>query len=217
VITPEHLQHHADWLMNGGGQRIEASYANLRDASLIGANLRGANLNGANLRGANLRGANLRGANLRDASLIDANLIGANLRGANLRGANLRGANLNGANLRGANLNGANLRGASLIDASLIGASLIDASLIGASLNGAIGNMREIKSAQFDQWQVTWSADVLAIGCQQHAIETWRNADPRWIAAMDSNATDWWSRYGSLVLRLIDASPATGVVLEVSQ
>ena len=119
-----------------------------------------------------------------------ANLCYANLRGADISYANLSGADLRGANLRGANLSGANLR-------------------------GAIGNMREIKSAQFDQWAVTWSADVLAIGCQQHAIEKWRNADPRWIAAMDSGATDWWSRYGALVLQLIDASPATGKVLEV--
>ena len=32
---------------------------------------------------------------------------------------------------------------------------------------------------------------------------------------MDSQASDWWSRYGALVLQLIDVSPATGVVLEV--
>jgi hypothetical protein len=69
--------------------------------------------------------------------------------------------------------------------------------VVGANLRSAIGNMPEIKSAQFDQWAVTWSADL------------------RWIAAMDSGATDWWSRYGALVLQLIDASPATGVVLEV--
>jgi uncharacterized protein YjbI with pentapeptide repeats len=126
--------------------------------------------------------------------------IAANLRGANLRYANLRYANLHGANLSGANLSYADLYGANLSYADLY---------------GAIGNMREIKSAQFDQWAVTWSADVLAIGCQQHAIEKWRNADPRWIAAMDQHASDWWSRYGALVLQLIDASPATGVVLEV--
>jgi hypothetical protein len=122
---------------------------------------------------------------LRDGSGKRLEASGANLRGANLIGADLRGADLSGANLRCANL------------------------------RCAIGNMREIKSAQFDQWAVTWSADVLAIGCQQHAIEKWRNADPRWIAAMDSGASDWWSRYGALVLQLIDASPATGVVLEV--
>ena len=149
--------------------------------------------------GANLQGANLRYANLWDANLQGANLSWADLHGANLRGANLRGADLHGANLRGADLRGADLRGANLH---------------GADLRGAIGNMREIKSAQFDTWAVTWSADVLAIGCQQHAIEKWRTAHPRWIAAMDSNATEWWSRYGALVLQLIDASPATGVVLE---
>jgi uncharacterized protein YjbI with pentapeptide repeats len=166
VITPEQLRQHADWLIDGSGQRIEAN----------GTNLRAANLSGADLRGANLRGADLNGA-----YLIDADLIAANLRGANLRGTNLRAANLRDANLR-----------------------------------GAIGNMREIKSAQFDQWTVAWSSDVLAIGCQQHAIKQWRNADPRWIAAMDSSATDWWSRYGELLLQLIDVSPATGVVLEVA-
>ncbi len=171
MITPEQLRQHADWLIDGSGQRIEASSANLRYADLCYANL----------RYADLRGANLRGANLRYADLSSADLSSADLRYANLRYADLRGAELRGANL-----------------------------------SGAIGNMREIKSAQFDQWTVAWSSDVLAIGCQQHAITKWRNADPRWIAAMDSSATDWWSRYGELILQLIDVSPATGVVLEVA-
>ena len=126
--------------------------------------------------------------------------VGADLSGSNLTGSDLTGADLSGADLRWADLSGANLRWANLI---------------GANLRGSVGNMREIKSAQFDSWSITWSADVLAIGCQQHAIEKWRNADPRWIAAMDPNASNWWSRYGALVLQLIDASPATGVVLEV--
>ena len=124
-------------------------------------------------------------------------------------------ANLSGANLSGVNLSYANLSGVNLVAANLSEANLSYANLSGVNLSYAIGNMREIKSAQFDQWAVTWSADVLAIGCQQHAIEEWRNANPRWIAAMDSGATNWWSRYGALVLQLIDASPATGVVLEV--
>jgi uncharacterized protein YjbI with pentapeptide repeats len=145
---------------------------------------------------------------------VGANLIRAYLSGAYLSRAYLSGAYLSGAYLRGANLSRAYLSGANLSGAYLIGADLSGAYLSGAYLSGAIGNKREIKSAQFDRWAVTWSADVLAIGCQQHAIEKWRNADPRWIAAMDSGATDWWSRYGELVLQLIDASPATGMVLE---
>jgi hypothetical protein len=104
---------------------------------------------------------------------------------------------------------------ANLSDANLSEANLSWANLSEANLREAIGNMREIKSAQFDRWPVTWSADVLAIGCQQHAIEKWRTADSRWIAAMDSQASNWWSRYGALMLQLIDAAPATGVLLEV--
>ena len=195
MITSEQLQQHADWLRDGSGKRIE----------VFDANLRGANLSGANLSHANLDDADLSYANLGDADLSYAKLRYVNLRGANLSGANLRYANLSHANLRDADLSYANLR-----DVNLRGANLRY-----ANLRGAIGNMREIKSAQFDQWAVTWSADVLAIGCQQHAIEKWLNADPRWIAAMDSGATDWWSRYGALVLQLIDASQATGKVVEV--
>ena len=144
-----------------------------------------------------------------------ADLRYANLSGASLRYADFSYANLRGADLRYADFSYADFIAAGLSGADFSGADLSGADLSGAYLSGAIGNMREIKSAQFDQWAVTWSADVLAIGCQQHAIEKWLNADPRWIAAMDSGATDWWSRYGALVLQLIDASPATGVVLEV--
>jgi uncharacterized protein YjbI with pentapeptide repeats len=196
VITPEQLRQHADWLIDGSGQRIEASSANLRYADLCYANLRYADLRGANLRGANLRYADLSSADLRGADLSSADLRYADLSSADLRGADLSGADLRYADLRYADLRGADLGG--------------------ADLSGAIGNMREIKSAQFDQWTVAWSSDVLAIDCQQHAITKWRNADPRWIAAMDSSATDWWSRYGELILQLIDVSPATGVVLEVA-
>jgi hypothetical protein len=138
---------------------------------------------------ANLRGANLQGANLRDANLRDANLQVGNLQGADMRGANLRDANLQVGNLQGADMRGANLRG--------------------ADLQFAVGNMREIKSMQIDTWAVTYTSDMLQIGCQRHSIELWRKSDPRWIAAMDTKASEWWDKFGPIVLGLIDASPAT--------
>ncbi len=157
------------------------------------AYLAGANLAGANLAGAYLAGANLAGANLADANLADANLARAYLADANLARAYLADANLAGANLAGANL--------------------ADANLADANLAGARGNMREIKSAQFDTWPVTWTrardgVTTLQIGCQRHDLELWRKADPRWIAAMDGNAPAWWEQYGAIVLALVDASPA---------
>jgi uncharacterized protein YjbI with pentapeptide repeats len=147
--------------------------------------------------------ANLRGANLIGDSLIDANLCGADLMGADLIGANLIGANLIDANLRGASLRGADLRDANLRDANLRG----------ADLRGATGNMREVKSAQFNIWPIAWTRSpdgvaTLRIGCQSHDLEKWRTADPQWIAAMDPGATEWWTKYGAIVLALVDAAPA---------
>jgi uncharacterized protein YjbI with pentapeptide repeats len=112
-----------------------------------------------------------------------------------------------------ANLTRANLTGADLTGAYLTGANLAGADLNGADLNGVRGNLREVKTAQFDQWPITWTTSpdgevTLQIGCQRHPLDLWRKSDPRWIAAMDSRATAWWGKYRDVVLALVDASPA---------
>ena len=132
-------------------------------------------------------------ADLQEADLQEADLQWAFLRGANLRWADLRGADLQGANLQGADLQ--------------------EAVLQGVNLCGATGNMREVKSAQFDTWPITWTRSpdgvtTLQIGCQRHDLELWRKSDPRWIAAMNEDATGWWAQYRDVVLALVDASPA---------
>jgi hypothetical protein len=128
--------------------------------------------------------------------------------------ADLAYACLAGAGLADANLARANLAGADLAYADLGAADLAGADLTGANLAAARGNMREVKSAQFDRWAVTWTTApdgvvTLQIGCQRHPLEMWRKGDPRWIAAMHPYAPEWWDRYGAIVLALVDASPAT--------
>ena len=114
----------------------------------------------------------------------------------------------------GANLARANLVGADLTDADLTGADLANANLTGSYLAGARGNMREVKSAQFDIWPITWTCapdgvTTLQIGCQRHDLDLWVKSDPRWISVMDSRAAEWWGRYRDVVLSLVQASPAT--------
>jgi len=128
--------------------------------------------------------------------------------------ADLARADLAGANLAYADLAGVNLTGVNLARADLSGVNLTGAYLARADLYGVRGNMREIKAAQFDKWEVVWTtaADgvvTLQIGCQRHPLEMWRKADPCRIAAMDHDAPEWWARYGAIVLALVDASPAT--------
>jgi uncharacterized protein YjbI with pentapeptide repeats len=124
----------------------------------------------ANLRGANLRGANLCSANLRDADLCNAGLCNANLRDANLRYAGLSGANLSGANLSGANLSGADIR-------------------------CCIGNGSEIKTLLITKYHITYTGEVLAIGCQQHSKSEWLGFDDETIARMDDGALEWWREW----------------------
>jgi uncharacterized protein YjbI with pentapeptide repeats len=149
-----------------------------------------ANLDFASLRGANLSDANLSDASLRGANLSDANLNGAYLSDADLRDANLNGAYLNGANLRGANLNGADLRG--------------------ANLRGASGNRLEIKSLFIsDDYPITYTSDVLQIGCELHDIAEWWGFDDKRIVDMDGKqALKFWRKYKGFIKQAIELSPA---------
>ena len=152
-----------------------------------GADLRGANLRGANLEGANLRGANLRGASLQGANLREANLQGANLEGANLEGADLWGANLRVANLRGANLEGANLW-------------------------GTTGNLAELKSIFIETYPITYTSEVMQIGCERHAIDDWWKFTDKEILLMDGKkALTFWKKYKEYLKQTIELSPAVPI------
>ena len=135
----------------------------------------------ANLSNAGLRNADLSYANLSGTDLSEADLSYANLRGANLRAADLSGANLRAADLRGANLRAADLR-------------------------WCIGNMREIKSAQFDTYDVTWTKDALAIGYQQHLIKEWWQFDDATITKMDGDMLLWWKKWKLVLQQIVEMS-----------
>ncbi len=111
------------------------------------------------------------------------------------------------------NLSWANLSTANLFRANLFAADLSGVDLSNIRIINTIGNGKEIKSAQFDNYNVVWTADTLAIGCQQHPISKWQKADPRWIAAMAADATEWWTKHGEFVLKMIEHSPATGKII----
>ena len=114
-----------------------------------------------------------------------ADLIGANLSRADLSEANLSRADLSEANLIGADLRGANLSRANLSSLK--------------SLWNTIGNMKEIKSMQLELYQITWTKDVLQIGCEQHPIKDWFKFSDETISEMDSEALEWWNKYKPLI------------------
>ena len=100
--------------------------------------------------------------------------------------ANLSNAGLHYANLRAADLRGANLRA--------------------ADLRWCIGNMREIKSTQFDTYDVTWTKDALAIGYQQHLIKEWWQFDDATITKMDGDMMLWWKKWKLVLQQIVEMS-----------
>ena len=134
-------------------------------------------------------------------SLCNANLSNAGLHYANLRAADLRAADLSGADLSYANLRAADLSGANLRAADLRGANLR-----AADLRWCIGNMREIKSTQFDTYDVTWTKDALAIGYQQHLIKEWWQFDDATITKMDGDMMLWWKKWKLVLQQIVEMS-----------
>ena len=135
-----------------------------------------------------------------------ADLRGADLRGVILRGADLSGADLRGADLRDADLRGADLSRAVLSRADLRGADLSGAFLNGADLSGALGNMREIFSLQLDTWPITFTRDVMQIGCQRHLLTDWWAFSDEQIAQMERRAPGWWKKWKPLLKQIVETT-----------
>lgn len=154
--------------------------------------------------------ANLASADLMGSDLTDTNLTRANLACANLACANLAGANLEGANLAYTNLTCVNMSYANLAGANLEGANLTDVNLTYANLTGAIGNFVHLKSIFCDTYHVTYTAEVMQIGCERHKLEDWWSfGDDRIIAMYGKTALEWWRIWKPILQQIIAASPAT--------
>ena len=117
-----------------------------------------------------------------------------------LRGADLRGTNLSYADLRYAHLSGADLSNANLSNANLNGADLS-----GANLRYCIGNNIEVKSLQIGTYLISYTKDILNIGCRSHKHSDWRTFSDSIILDMDEQkALDWWNLNKHFIFELID-------------
>jgi len=99
-------------------------------------------------------------------------------------------ANLSGADLREANLREADLRG--------------------ANLWGCAGERQKIKSIFISNiYPITYTSEILQIGCEGHLISDWWKFDDNKIKAMDGEkALKFWSSNKDLIKQIIEHSPA---------
>ena len=102
----------------------------------------------------------------------------------------------------------------SLSRADLSGADLRWADLSGANLSGAIGDLKQIKSLQIEKYTITYTSEVIQIGCKNYGIEEWRNFTDKQINNMDSGALEWWNKWKEVLFKIIEMSPAEPTNLE---
>ena len=86
-------------------------------------------------------------------------------------------------------------------------ADLSSANLSYADLSSAIGNMKHIKSLQTETYYITYTSNVIQIGCQRHTIEEWKNFDDETIRKMDSKALEWWTKWKPILMQIIKMAP----------
>ena len=72
--------------------------------------------------------------------------------------------------------------------------------------NCQIGNLKEIKSFQLERYDVVFTSDILAISCQQHPIEKWKEFSDIEISEMDKDALSWWKKWKDFIFQAIELS-----------
>ena len=98
---------------------------------------------------------------------------------------------------------------ASLSDANLSDANLRHADLSGANLRGAHGVNDHVKCIQIDTYPITYTAEIIQIGCQRHTHQEWAEFTDSQIRAMDgTKALAWWTKYKTWLFQTIEMCPA---------
>ena len=119
------------------------------------------------------------------------------------RCADLSYADLSYADLSYADLSYADLSRANLSYANLSYANLSYANLSSANLRDTIGNGREIKSLQIGTYNISYTKDIISIGCKTYTLEQWKNFTDVEIDNMNSEALKWWKLNKELIITLV--------------
>ena len=88
-------------------------------------------------------------------------------------------------------------------------AYLAGAYLADANLNGLTGLNDWIKCIQIEDWPITYTSEVMQIGCQRHTLDAWRAFRDAEIRAMGGmRALNFWRKWKDWIFQAIDMAPA---------
>jgi hypothetical protein len=158
--------------------------------------------NGSDLSNSDLSNSDLSYSDLRDSNLIGSDLSNSDLSNSDLRGSNLSGSDLRGSDLRYSNLRGSNLRGSNLSDSNLRGSDLR-----GSDLSGSKQTINPLCIVGMNWW-ILVSRTHLQIGCKTYSHQEWSELSDEQIAAMDSQALEFWTTNKTMLLSVCEQHAA---------
>jgi len=85
-------------------------------------------------------------------------------------------------------------------------AVLRGANLSDADLRYCIGNLREIRSMQIDCYSISYTKDILSIGCQSHTLSKWITFNDEEIDSMATDALNFWKKWKEIIIKTIELS-----------
>ena len=83
---------------------------------------------------------------------------------------------------------------------------MFKADLSAADLFGTIGNMKEIRSMQLETYTITFTKDVLQIGCKNYSHSEWQEFTDDQIDEMADNAIEFWHKWKDFIFKAIELS-----------
>lgn len=93
-----------------------------------------------------------------------------------------------------------------VVDANLSDTDLSDADLSDADLIGAVGNKKELRTMQIETYSISFTKDVLQIGCKRFLIEDWKIFNDEEINNMDNQALSFWNKWKDFIFQAIELS-----------
>jgi len=107
-----------------------------------------------------------------------------------------------------ANLSSANLSSANLSYADLSYANLSYADLSFANLSFAIGNNKNVISAQSNNYNIVYTSDYMWIGCRKHPLKTWWKDSEKESENFSKSDLEWRKNNKRWINAMIKANPA---------
>lgn len=206
----EKLESHYDWLEGKpcGVQAVLTGIIECEDLSAINMSrviFDGAEVVDCNLNWSSLCRAIVRVSRFHRCSFWEADLDRIDVEHSAFVSCDFTLADLSGAHFR----KGVNLHESRFMEAELAGANLEGVRI----MMGAIGDGKHIKSLQCGEYPVTYTADMMQIGCGLRPIREWLEMTPSQVEHIEEICPNWWAKWKPILAQIVEASPAEPTVI----